>query len=139
MVKTIRKRTIEQLKAQTGGERRHSHFDSVTWETLPDQRSATRHDDQSLGRVSKIGGQQCFQTCLDSAQTECLCVGNRGLEDTIKNVDVGLANLLDTKINLVDESEDSDNGGCLVSPAHRERDRDSNQNDNVPQWGLNAV
>jgi OTT_1508-like deaminase len=48
MVKAIRKRTIEQLKAQTGGERRRHHFDSITWETLPSQRSTARHDEHGL-------------------------------------------------------------------------------------------
>lgn len=56
MVKALRTRTIEQLKVQTGGERRHHHFDSITWETLHNQRSTTRHDDHSLAELPEIGG-----------------------------------------------------------------------------------
>ena len=121
IVKKIRERTIEQLKAQTGGERRHHHFDSITWETLPNQRSTTRHDDHSLVKLSDSGGEPCIQTYSGSTQTDRLGMENRVLEDTSEKIDAELSILLNKKISLVDESDDSDTDGGVTLPARHVR------------------
>jgi OTT_1508-like deaminase len=121
MVKAIRKRTIEQLKAQTGGERRHRHFDSITWETLPSQRSTARHDEHGLVKLPDIGGELCIQKSSGSPQTDHSDVESRGLEITRETTDAGLSILLNQKISLVDESNDSDTDGGVRLPARHTR------------------
>ena len=107
MVKAIRKRTIEQLKAQTGGQRRHRHFDSITWETFPNQESTAIHSEHGLVKLSDIGG----KPYSGSEQTDHLDEGRGVSEGTYEKIDAGLSTLLNNKISLVDESDDSDTGG----------------------------
>jgi hypothetical protein len=58
-----------------------------------------------------------FKHSQVSAQTDQLDVENGGLEDTCEKIDAGLSVLLNKKISLVDESDDSDIGGGVSLPA----------------------
>lgn len=97
MVKAIRKRTIEQLKTQTGGERRTPHFDSITWESLPNQRSTTGHDEHSPVNVSDIGGMLSIQMDRGSQQTDDSDVKSGPLADARETIDGGLSMLLNKR------------------------------------------
>ena len=112
MVKAIRRRTIEQLKAQTGGERRQRHFDSITWETFPSQIFSARQGGHSHVRLSDVKEKPASQ-----AHSTFLPTDNSDLER--ENVDAGLSTLLLEKMDLNDESDDSDTGGGVRLEAHR--------------------
>ena len=109
MVKSIRVRTIDQIRSQTG--RRQSHFDSVTGETF----SAPIHANSLASRGSRFAqgsaGRWCVWLC--SSLLTFTDLDHNGTEDESEQVGTTLASHLAGAMRITD-SDDSDAGGVQL-------------------------
>jgi hypothetical protein len=111
MVKAIRNKTIEKLKARTGGEISGQNHDSETWVSFFTQ-SSTMKENQNTS-IESIGNElipyaQSASPSPDPSNSDSY---SRGSEGTGGNIAASLSILMEEKLNCLDESEESEDGG----------------------------
>lgn len=117
MVRYIRKRTIDQLKQKTGGQRRQHHFDSVTWDSFPITLQTSSHNNVGPIRAPAMSIPLYTHT---SSRLRTI-VSDTGGKSAAASTAADLADIFDEKLKagLSEADETDDDGGVALIPRQR--------------------